>query len=190
MIIPGVQNPHWVAKPSRRPGGTGESEPSLGVVPSSVFTLEPLIVSTGTRHDMTASPSSRHVQVPQVPTPQPRLAAVRPSVSRSALSSVVPGLATNSSSAPLTSSSMTLEGMGQSSADVDGEDAAAVPGARICIVERVGGLDGQLGGLGSIAARERRLGRGRADGPPGDAPERNPGAVGGDGDDRRRVLAP
>ena len=41
--------------------------PSDGVTPSSVFTLEPLIVSTGTRQDMTASPSSRHVQVPQVP---------------------------------------------------------------------------------------------------------------------------
>src|SRR4051794_18167882 len=162
MIIPGVQKPHWVAKPSRKACWIGDRVPSAGVVPSSVFTLEPLIVSTGTRQDITGSPSSRHVQVPQVPTPQPRLAAVRPSVSRRAPSSVVPGLATNSSSAPLTSSSMTLDGMGQSSADVDGKDAAAIPGAGEGVVERVGGLDGQLGGPRDVALRERRLGRGRA----------------------------
>ena len=52
------------------------------------------------------------MQVPQVPLPQPRLAAVRPSVSRSALSSVVPGLGEELLlGSPLTSSSMTLDGM-------------------------------------------------------------------------------
>ena len=110
MIIPGVQKPHWVAKLSRNACWSGDS-PTAGVVPSSVVTFEPLIVSTGIRQLMTASPSTWQVHVPHVPTPHPRLAAVRPSESRSALSSVVPGLAMNSSSEPFTSSSMTVEGI-------------------------------------------------------------------------------
>ena len=40
---------------------------------------------------MTGSPSSSTVQVPHVPWAQPRLAAVSPSCSRSADSSVEPG---------------------------------------------------------------------------------------------------
>ena len=86
--------------------------PSVGVVPSSVFTVAPLIVSTGTRQDITASPSSVAGAGAARACAQPRLAAVRPSVSRRALSSVVPGWARNSRGSPLSSSSMTLDGMG------------------------------------------------------------------------------
>src|SRR5687768_4452120 len=190
MIIPGVQKPHWVAKPSRNACWIGASVPSCAATPSSVFTVEPLTVSTGTRQDITASPSSRHVQVPHVPTPQPRLAAVRPSVSRRALSRVVPGLAMNSCGSPLTSISMTLDGIGQGSTDVDRQDTAAVPGTGEGVVEGVGGLHGQVGGAVDVAAGEGFLGSGRANGGGGDAAEGDPGAVGRHGDDRGRVLPP
>src|SRR4051794_22591069 len=187
MIIPGVQKPHWVAKPSRKACWSFDS-PSTGVVPSSVFTLAPLIVSTGIRQLMTASPSTWHVQVPQVPTPQPRLAAVSPSVSRRALSRVVPGWARNSTGSPLSSSSMTLDGMAEGSADVDGQDAAAIPGTGVGVVERVGVLDGGVRRGFEITGGQCRLRGCRADGLACDPAERDLGAIAGDGDDRGAVL--
>src|SRR4051812_13176242 len=187
MIIPGVQKPHWVAKPSRKACWSGE-RPSGGVVPSSVLTVEPLIVSTGIRQLMTGSPSTWQVHVPHVPCPQPRLAAVRPSVSRRALSSVVPGWARNSTGSPLSCSSMTLDGMAEGPADVDGQDATAVPRAGVRVVERVGGFERGLRGRVDVTLGERRFGAGRADRLTGDAAEGDPAAVAGDGDDRRAVL--
>src|SRR4051794_20255974 len=187
MIIPGVQKPHWVAKPSRKACWSFDS-PSTGVVPSSVFTLAPLIVSTGIRQLMTASPSTWHVQVPQVPTPQPRLAAVSPSVSRRALSRVVPGWARNSTGSPLSSSSMTLDGMAEGSADVDGQDAAAIPGTGVGVVDGVGGFEGELARGLEVPGRQRGFGAGGADRLRGDAAQRDLRTVAGHGDDRRAVL--
>src|SRR4051812_34166399 len=187
MIMPLVQKPHWVAKPSRNACWSGE-RPSTGVVPSSVLTVEPLIVSTGTRQDMTAWPSTWQVQVPHVPTPQPRLAAVRPRLSRSALSRVVPGWARNSVGSPLSSSSMTLDGMGEGSADVDGQDATAVPRAGVRVVEGIGDLEAQLGGGVDVAGGERLFGLGGTDRLPGDSAQSDARAVAGDGDDRGAVL--
>src|SRR4051794_12880671 len=187
MIIPGVQKLHWVAKPSRNACWSGE-RPSGGVVPSSVLTAEPLIVSTGIRQLMTGSPSTWHVHVPHVPWPQPRLAAVSPSVSRRALSRVVPRWARNSTGSPLSCSSMTLDGMAEGPADVDGQDTTAVPRARVGVVEGVGGFERGLRGRVDVALRERRFGAGRSHRLAGDAAEGDPGAVAGDGDDRGRVL--
>src|SRR3954453_15588080 len=187
MIIPGVRKAHWGAKPSRKACWSGE-RPSGGVVPSSVLTVEPLIVSTGIRQLMTGSPSTWQVHVPHVPWPQPRLAAVRPSVSRRALSSVVPGWARNSTGSPLSCSSMTLDGMAEGPADVDGQDATAVPRAGVGVVEGVGGVERGLRGRVDVALRERLFGAGRADGLARDAAEGDPGAVAGDGDDRGAVL--
>jgi len=106
MIMPLVQKPHWVAKPSRKAAWTSSSSPPGRCTPSSVATLAPSTVSTGTRQDMTGSPSSSTVQVPHVPWAQPRFAAVRPSSSRSATSSVVPGWTRNSRGSSLTRTSM------------------------------------------------------------------------------------
>src|SRR3954453_17506749 len=180
MIMPGVQKPHWVAKPSRNACWSLD-RPSVGVVPSSVLTVAPLIVSTGIRHDMTAWPSTWQVQVPHVPTPQPRLAAVRPRLSRSALRSVVPGWARNSVVSPLSSSSMTLDGMGEGSADVDGQDATAGPGAGVPGVEGIGDREAERGGGVDVAGGECLFGLGAPDRLPCDSAQGDARAVAGDG---------
>src|SRR3954469_6656609 len=180
MIMPLVQKPHWVAKPSRNACWSFERA-STGVVPSSVLTVAPLIVSTGIRQLITAARSTWQVHVPHVPTPQPRLAAVRPRSSRRALRRVVPGWARNSTGSPLSSSSMTLDGMVERSADADGQDATAVPGAGVRVVEGVGGLDGGLGRTVDVALGELGFRGVRAHGLGGDPAEGEADAVAGHG---------
>jgi hypothetical protein len=90
MIMPDVQKPHWVAKPSRNASWIG-CRPCGGVRPSIVSMRASSIVSTGSRQDMTGLPSISTVQEPQAPCSQPRRAPVRPWFSRSTSSSVVPG---------------------------------------------------------------------------------------------------
>src|SRR3954471_8952569 len=189
MIMPLVQKPHWVAKPSRNACWSFERA-STGVVPSSVLTVAPLIVSTGIRQLITAAPSTWQVHVPHVPTPQPRLAAVRPRSSRRALRRVVPGWARNSTGSPLSSSSMTLDGMAEGSADVDREDAAAVPGGGVGVVERVGGFERELGRGIDVALGQRFFGSRGPDGLARDAAQGDARAVAGHRDDRGAVLPP
>ena len=89
---------------------------------------------------------------------------------------------------------MTLDGMRSSrrerSADVDGQDAAAVPGAGVGVVERVGGLDGRprprLGDVALRRAPPRRRSRAPAAARRRRARSASPSER--DGDDRRRVL--
>ena len=58
---------------------------------------------------------------------------------------------------------------------MDGQDAAAVPGAGVGVVERVGGLDGGSAGLGDVAAAASAASAAvRADRPRRDAAERDP----------------
>ena len=159
-------------------------------MPSSVLTRRAVEVSTGTRQDITASPSSRHVQVPQVPRRSRAwrrsgraCRAARPAASCRAWRGTPARLAVDFEFDDARRHWLS------SSADVDGQDAAAVPGAGVGVVERVGGLDGQPrprpGDVALRRAPPRRRARGRA---AGDAAERDPRAVGGDGDDRGAVL--
>ena len=73
---------------------------------------------------------------------------------------------------------MTLDGMAERSADVDGQDATAVPGGGVRVVERVGGFERGLGGAVDVALRRACLRGGRADRLAGDAAERDARAVG------------
>src|SRR5579862_359264 len=50
--------------------------------PSRVVTARPSKAVTGSSHEVVALPSTRTVQAPQTPSPQPYFAAVRPSSSR------------------------------------------------------------------------------------------------------------
>ena len=181
--MPEVQNPHWVAKPSRNAACTSSSSPSAPPTPSSVpHASRRATVSTGTRQDITGSPSSSTVQVPHVPWAQPRLAAVRPSVSRSADSSVVPGggeelarlVVDDELDDAWTASGSLAE---QGAADVDGQDARPVPGAGVGVVNGSASSSAACAGGLDVLAVERAAGeRGLGGGAPGPACARRPRA--------------
>src|SRR5660398_274518 len=82
MIIPGVQNPHCTAPYSAKAFCRGCSVPSAASSPSMVTTSAPSTSTAGKTQEFTATPSTRTVQAPQSPPPQPSLDPMR---SRSSL---------------------------------------------------------------------------------------------------------
>src|ERR1700722_1395754 len=65
MMIPGVQNPHWLAPESlKAPVQTDRKEASI---PSSVVTARPATLRAGVTHDTRGLPSIQTVQHPHCP---------------------------------------------------------------------------------------------------------------------------
>ena len=90
-IIPGVQNPHCEPAWSRNACWRRCSSPSAAS-PRTVVISQPSAWTANIRHAFTGSPSSRTVQVPQTPSPQPSLTSGAPASVRSSSSSERLGL--------------------------------------------------------------------------------------------------
>ena len=97
---PGVQMPHCKAACSMNFSCKGcRAPPSAS--PSTVLTSRPSASAPSTRQEQTRRPSSRTLQAPQSPVPQPSLAPVRPHLSRSESSRVSSGGQAKSTGSPL-----------------------------------------------------------------------------------------
>ena len=78
MIMPGVQKPHWAPPDSAKARCSGWRPFN----PSIVSTFVPAAWATGTRHELTACPSTSTVHAPHSPSPQPSFVPVSPQSSR------------------------------------------------------------------------------------------------------------
>src|SRR5438477_441477 len=102
--MPGVQKPHCTAPRSISSCWSGWSEP-FSPSPATVSTRAPSAWTASTLHALTATPSSRTVQAPQTPSPQPYLTSVAPALSRRKCSSVTCGSTGSRNRRPFTTSS-------------------------------------------------------------------------------------
>ena len=80
--MPGMQKPHCAACSSMKARCTAPGRAAVPR-PSSVVILRPPSAATGVTHEKIASPSASTVQAPHWPRPQPYLAPLRCSSSRS-----------------------------------------------------------------------------------------------------------
>ena len=80
MTIPGMQKPHCTAPASAKQ--CSYTRISAGSMPSTVTTFLPARRLRDVTQALTFFPSTSTVQVPQTPSLQPSLAAVRPKSSR------------------------------------------------------------------------------------------------------------
>src|SRR3990172_3163015 len=80
--MPGVQNPHCTAHLSTKPFFTASAFGSAAS-PSMVTTSRPLQSTANSRQELSDAPSTRIVQAPHSPSPQPYFVPVNPSTSRS-----------------------------------------------------------------------------------------------------------
>ncbi len=90
MSIPGVQKPHWTPPCSRNAACSGLSSPPAAS-PSIVVTSRPSAWSARYEQAFTGLPSSSIMQAPHSESSQPSFDPVRPTASRTASSSDVPG---------------------------------------------------------------------------------------------------
>jgi len=100
--MPGEQKPHWIAPASTKARWAGWSVPSTPPSPSMVVTSRPSSRAAGSRQELTASPSTRMVQAPHSPSPQPILVPVSSSLSRSSSAAGSKGRAWTLTRSPLT----------------------------------------------------------------------------------------
>ncbi len=105
---PGVQYEHWNAVWSTYACWIGWSSPSGPSRPSTVATLVPSAASASMRQPETGWPSTRTVQAPHMPTPQPSRAPSSASSLRSTSSSVSVEETSSACASPLTVSSISL----------------------------------------------------------------------------------
>jgi len=125
--MPGVQYPHWSASWAMKASCSGCSA-SPRASPSMVTTSCPATSRTATRHERTASPSTRTVQAPQVPSPQPYFVPVSPRSARRTQSSVRPPSTSSATGRPLRRKRM-VSLMAVTS--VGSSPAAIAPSARV-----------------------------------------------------------
>ena len=94
-----MQKPHCTAPQSMYACCSGWSA-SRFARPSIVVITEPCAAAAGTKHDITAAPSSHTVHAPHSPSAQPSLVPVKPA-SRRAFSSVFPPASSSVLASPL-----------------------------------------------------------------------------------------
>ena len=100
MSIPGVQIPHWAPPASRKAACRPSRWSSSGASPSTVEMDAPSTWQSGTRHESTGAPSSRTVQAPHSPSPQPSFVPVSARSSRrTSRSRRMPGTSSSTASA-------------------------------------------------------------------------------------------
>src|SRR3972149_11422011 len=166
--MPGVQNPHCTAHLSTNPFFTASAFGSAAS-PSMVTTSRPLQSAANSRQELSDAPSTRMVQAPHSPSPQPYLVPVRPSTSRSRFSALkADGTATRRPTPFRVNSISTFADMAKHPSQDIADQLAPVPigGAHVADRADVGlrrfdrGVDR---GLVQSAALERGLGLRAAD---------------------------
>src|SRR5690348_10814402 len=88
MTMPGVQKPHCTA-PCATNASRRRSPSGVTATPSIVVRSRPSQSTANIRHALTDAPSTRIVQEPHSPSPQPYLVPVNPSTSRISASAVM-----------------------------------------------------------------------------------------------------